>query len=153
MPRCWISISKARWRGFLADLENNQTTIDKKQLEKAPCNFFIWFQGLGKWLKMDLCFPAVSRTVCLHACVFLRWLCHSVLSTDITQCSNAVSEVWRIPNKEAPAKTQGKKNKWHTVDIPDAPCMDYLLTLGERCPHSRGNVGTYFLHGAFGYDI
>ena len=33
---------------------------------------------------------------------------------------------------------------------PDAPCMDYLPTLGEQWPHSRGNVGKYSLHGAFG---
>ena len=33
---------------------------------------------------------------------------------------------------------------------PDAPCMDYLPTLGEKWPHSRGNVGKYSLHGAYG---
>ena len=33
---------------------------------------------------------------------------------------------------------------------PDAPCMDYLPTLGEKWPHSRGNVGKYSLHGASG---
>ena len=26
---------------------------------------------------------------------------------------------------------------------PDAPCMDYFPTLGEKWPHSRGNVGQY----------
>ena len=34
--------------------------------------------------------------------------------------------------------------------IPDAPCMDYLPTLGEKWPHSSGNVGKYSLHGASG---
>ena len=36
---------------------------------------------------------------------------------------------------------------------PNAPCMDYLPTLGETWPHSRGNVYTvdkYSLHGASG---
>ena len=33
---------------------------------------------------------------------------------------------------------------------PDAPCMDYLPTLGEKWLHSRGNAGKYSLHGAFG---
>ena len=37
------------------------------------------------------------------------------------------------------------------MHIPDAPCMDYLRTLGEKWPHSKGNVGKYSLHGAFGY--
>ena len=32
---------------------------------------------------------------------------------------------------------------------PDAPCREYLPTLGEKWPHSRGNVGKYSLHGAF----
>ena len=36
---------------------------------------------------------------------------------------------------------------------PDAPCMDYLLFLGEKWPHSRGNVGKYSLHGAYVYDL
>ena len=35
-------------------------------------------------------------------------------------------------------------------DYPDASCMDYLRTLGEKWPHSKGNVGKYSLHGAFG---
>ena len=35
--------------------------------------------------------------------------------------------------------------------IPDAPCREYLPTLGEKWPHSRGNVGKYSIHGAFGY--
>ncbi len=34
--------------------------------------------------------------------------------------------------------------------FPDAPCMDYLPTLGEHLLHSRGNVGKYYLHGASG---
>ena len=33
---------------------------------------------------------------------------------------------------------------------PDAPCMEYLPTFGEKWLHSRGNVGKYSLHGAFG---
>ena len=33
---------------------------------------------------------------------------------------------------------------------PNAPCMDYLPTFGEKWPHSRGNVGKYSLHGASG---
>ena len=37
--------------------------------------------------------------------------------------------------------------------IPDAPCREYLPTLGEKWPHSRGNVGKYSIHGAFGYGI
>ena len=37
-----------------------------------------------------------------------------------------------------------------TQTYPDAPCMDYLPTLGEKWSHSRGNVGEYSLHGAFG---
>ena len=37
--------------------------------------------------------------------------------------------------------------------IPDAPCMDYLPTLGEKWQHSRGNIGKYSLHGASGYGI
>ncbi len=37
-----------------------------------------------------------------------------------------------------------------TNTIPDAPCMDYLPTLGEKWPHSKGNVGKYSLHGASG---
>ena len=28
--------------------------------------------------------------------------------------------------------------------------MDYLPTLGEKWPHSRGNVGKYSLHGSYG---
>ena len=36
--------------------------------------------------------------------------------------------------------------------FPDAPCMDYLPTLGEKWPHSRGNVGKYSLHGASGFE-
>ena len=28
--------------------------------------------------------------------------------------------------------------------------MDYLPTLGEKWPHSRGNVGKYSLHGSCG---
>ena len=35
--------------------------------------------------------------------------------------------------------------------FPDAPCMNYLPTLGEKWLHSRGNVGKYSLHGAFGF--
>ena len=37
------------------------------------------------------------------------------------------------------------------VYISDAPCMEYLPTFGEKWLHSRGNVGKYSLHGAFGY--
>ncbi len=33
---------------------------------------------------------------------------------------------------------------------PDAPCREYLPTLSEKWPHSRGNVGNYSLHGAYG---
>ena len=33
---------------------------------------------------------------------------------------------------------------------PDAPCMDYLPTLGEKWPHSSGHVGKYSLHGSYG---
>ena len=33
---------------------------------------------------------------------------------------------------------------------PDAPCREYLPTLGSKWPHSRRNVGKYSLHGAFG---
>ena len=29
--------------------------------------------------------------------------------------------------------------------------MDYLPTLGEKWPHSRGNVGKYSLHGSYGF--
>ena len=28
--------------------------------------------------------------------------------------------------------------------------MDYLPTLGEKWPHSRGNVGKYSIHGSYG---
>jgi len=31
--------------------------------------------------------------------------------------------------------------------------MDYLPTLGEKWPHSRGNVGKYSLHGSFGIGM
>ena len=31
--------------------------------------------------------------------------------------------------------------------------MDYLPTLGEKWPHSRGNVGKYSLHGASGMKL
>ncbi len=34
--------------------------------------------------------------------------------------------------------------------FPDAPCREYLPTLGEKWPHSRANVGKYSIHGAFG---
>ena len=37
--------------------------------------------------------------------------------------------------------------------FPDAPCMDYLPTLGEKWPQSRGNIGKYSLHGAFGFGM
>ena len=37
-----------------------------------------------------------------------------------------------------------------SLQYPDAPCMVYLPTLGSKWPHSRGNVGKYSLHGAFG---
>ena len=36
---------------------------------------------------------------------------------------------------------------------PDAPCMEYLRTFGEKWLHSRGNVGKYSLHGAFGSTV
>lgn len=40
------------------------------------------------------------------------------------------------------------------MQYPDAPCMDYFPTLREQCPHSRGNVRTYYifpiLYGASG---
>ena len=42
-----------------------------------------------------------------------------------------------------------KKNKPLNL-YPDAPCMDYIPTSGEKWLHSRGNVGKYSLHGAFG---
>ena len=29
--------------------------------------------------------------------------------------------------------------------------MDYLPTLGEKWPHSEGNVGKYSIHGSYGY--
>ena len=32
------------------------------------------------------------------------------------------------------------------IHIPDDPCMDYLPTLGEEWPHSRGNVDTYDIY-------
>ena len=35
----------------------------------------------------------------------------------------------------------------------DAPCMDYLPTVGEKWLHSKGNVAKYTLHGASGYMI
>ena len=79
----------------------------------------------------------------------MQGLCHSVLSSRSVQMppggklARLRSEASRIPNNDAPAKTQGKKHKWHTVDIPDAPCMVYVPTSGEKCPHSRGNVGKY----------
>ena len=31
--------------------------------------------------------------------------------------------------------------------------MDYLPTLGEKWPHSKGNVGKYSLHGASGSGV
>ena len=31
--------------------------------------------------------------------------------------------------------------------------MDYLPTLAEKWPHSKGNVGKYSLHGESGVDI
>ena len=36
--------------------------------------------------------------------------------------------------------------------FPDAPCREYLPTLGEKWPHSRGNVGKYSLDGSYGID-
>ena len=134
-------------------LKNNQTTIDKKQLEKAPCNFFIWFQGLGNGWKGISVFPlSVGQFVCM---LVFFWgdfaIQYSVLSSLSVQMPLARCDEF-LTKKRLP-KPRERKNKWHTVDIPDAPCMDYLLTLGERCPPSRGNVGTYFLHGEFGYDI
>ena len=45
-----------------------------------------------------------------------------------------------------------KQNNVYTL-YPDAPCMDYLPTLGEKWPHPKINVGKYSLHGASGvYD-
>ena len=38
----------------------------------------------------------------------------------------------------------------YTHPNPDAPCIKYLPTLGEKWPHSKGNVGKYSLHGASG---
>ena len=32
---------------------------------------------------------------------------------------------------------------------PKDPCIEYLPTLGEKWPHSRGNVGKYTIHGSF----
>ena len=32
-----------------------------------------------------------------------------------------------------------------------AECREYLPTLGSKWPHSRGNVGKYSIHGAFGF--
>ena len=31
---------------------------------------------------------------------------------------------------------------------PNAPCMEHLPTLGQKWPHSWGNVGKYFLHAS-----
>ena len=45
------------------------------------------------------------------------------------------------------------KNPTKNQNIPDVPCMDYLPTLGEKWLHSKGDVGKYPLHGAFGYDL
>ena len=46
-------------------------------------------------------------------------------------------------------------DKKHTIAryIPDAPCMDYLPTLGEKWPHSIGNVVKCSLDGASGYFL
>ena len=41
--------------------------------------------------------------------------------------------------------------KFH-ISYPDAPCREYLPTLGEKWPHSRANVGKYSIHGAFGIN-
>ena len=55
----------------------------------------------------------------------------------------------RILSTQEPLSTQ--EAPWNTVNTyPDAPCMDYLPTLGEKWPQSKGNVGKYSLHGASG---
>ena len=36
------------------------------------------------------------------------------------------------------------------LPYPNAPCREYLPTLGSKWPHSRGNVGKYSMHGASG---
>ena len=115
MPRCWISISKARWRGFLADLENNQTTIEKKHSWESTLQFLHMVSGPRKMVERISVFW-LSFGQFVHKYVLFAGTLP--FSTVITQC-----------------------------------CMDYLLTLGETCRHSRGSVGKYFLHGAFGYDI
>ena len=41
------------------------------------------------------------------------------------------------------------KHSYTSIYYPDAACMDYLPTLGEKWPHEqRGNVGKYLLHRA-----
>ncbi len=43
--------------------------------------------------------------------------------------------------------------KTKSIPSPNAPCMDYIPTLGEKWLHSRGNVGKYSLHGASGITL
>ena len=40
-----------------------------------------------------------------------------------------------------------RKYQQHVGKCPDAPCMDYFPTLGEKRARSRGNVSKYFLYG------
>ncbi len=51
---------------------------------------------------------------------------------------------------DLPSLPGNKAYKITGLTIPDAPCREYLPTLGEKWPHSRGNVGKYSRHGAFG---
>ena len=65
---------------FWQILKTTKRPSRKNILEKAPCNFFIWFQGPGKWLKGSLFSGCHSDSLFISTC-FLQGLCHSVLSS------------------------------------------------------------------------
>ena len=56
-----------------------------------------------------------------------------------------------LPN----GRYEGWRCKVEGPSFPDAPnvWIIYLYTLGEKWPHSRGNVSKYSLHGAYGFGF
>ena len=75
----------------------------------------------------------IQRKICKISCQLLEAIRAALLSSK-----KAGSEV---------IKSEALSFEW--VGIPDAPCMDYLPTLGslgvKKLPHSKGHVGKYII--------
>ena len=94
------------------------------------CKFFFRFERIRVKIRPLAGVPGISLS-------FVSWPLIRRRPCQITFSQVAQA----LPQKEAAVRMQ---------QIPDAPCMDYLPTLGEKWLHSRGNVGKYSLHGAVG---